>query len=123
MEEQQLTAREQLQLAYELAFYPPRLHGFWSELRGRTDIDRSQIEALLKKALMLHLALPEKGFQSQNALKRVALYQASSKAFGIESFIKNIGKVLDLDVIPEVNKIPAGMIRDIKLPEFSHAAK
>jgi len=118
-----MTPREQLQLVYELAFYPPRLHRFWSELRGQTDIDRDQTSELLRKALSLHLALPEKGFQSHRALKRVASYQAGAKAFGIESFLKNIGKELGLDVIPSVNKIPAGMIRDMKLPRFSRAHK
>jgi hypothetical protein len=118
MEKQRMTPREQLQMVYELAFYPPRIHKLWSELRGKSSIDRDQTEELLRKALLLHLALPEKGFQSQRALKRVANYQASSKAFGIESFIKNIGKTLDLDVVPSVSKIPPGMIRDVKLPKF-----
>ena len=123
MEKQRMTPRDQLQLVYELAFYPPRLHQFWSELRGQVSIDREQTADLLRKALLLHLALPERGFQSQRALKRVANYQASSKAFGIESFLKNIGKELGLDVIPSVNKIPPGMIRDMKLPEFSRTHK
>lgn len=118
-----MTPRDQLQLVYELAFYPPRLHKFWSELRGKMLIHRDQTEELLRKALLLHLALPEKGFQSQRALKRVAYYQASSKAFGIETFIKNIGKKLDLDIIPNVNKIPPSMIRDVKLPPFERSKK
>jgi hypothetical protein len=115
--------REQLQLVYELAFFPPRLHRLWNELKAQTSIDRDQTTELLKKALLLHLALPEKGFQSQRALKRVANYQASSKAFGMESFIRNIGKTLDLDISPTVRKIPPGMIRDMKLPEFSRPRK
>jgi hypothetical protein len=123
MEEQRMTPRDQLQFVYELAFYPPRLHKFWSELRGKSSIDRDETEVLLKKALLLHLALPEKGFQSQRALKRVANYQASAKAFGIESFLKNIGKKLNLDVIPSASKIPPGMIRDVKLPKFEHTHK
>jgi len=123
MEKQRMTPRDNLQLVYELAFYPPRIHKFWSELRGKSSIDRDQTEVLLRKALLLHLALPEKGFQSQRALKRVANYQANSKAFGIESFIKNIGKKLDLDVVPSVNKIPSGMIRDVKLPKFERTKR
>ena len=123
MEKQRMTPRDQLQLVYELAFYPPRVHQFWSDLRGKVVIDREQTEDLLRKALLLHLALPEKGFQSQRALKRVANYQASSKAFGTESFLRNIGKKLGLNVISSATKIPPGMIRDMKLPEFSHSHK
>ncbi len=119
MEELRMTPREHLQLVYELAFFPPRLHRFWNDLKDQTNIDRERTAELLKKALSLHLALPERGFQSQRALKRIANYQANAKAFGIESFLKNIGKALELDVIPDTNKIPPGMIRDMKLPEFS----
>ena len=114
-----MTPREKLQLVYELAFFPPRLHRFWNELKAQESIDRDQTAELLTKALSLHLALPEKGFQSQRALKRVANYQANSKAFGMESFIKNIGKTFGLDIVPTASKIPPGMIRDLKLPEFS----
>ena len=103
----------------ELAFYPPRLYKFWNDLKNRSDINREEIADLLRAALSLHLALPETGYQSQRALKRIASYQASAKAFGTESFIKNIGKQLGLDVIPKTDKIPPGMIRDMKLPEFS----
>jgi len=35
-----------------------------------------------------------------------------------ESVILWEGKKLDLDIIPTVNKIPPGMIRDVKLPKF-----
>ena len=118
-----MTPREKLQLVYELAFYPPRLHKFWSDLRDKSCTDPDMVRDLLSKALSLHLALPEQGFQSQRALKRVANYQVSAKAFGTESFLKNIGKELGLDIIPDTNKIPPGMIRDIKLPEFSHTVK
>ena len=78
---------------------------------------------MLRAALSLHSALPETGFQSQRALKRVAGYQASAKAFGTESFIKNIARQLELDIQPKTDKIPPGMIRDIKLPEFSHGRR
>jgi len=116
-----VTPRERLQLVYELAFYPPRLHRFWSELRKQVEFDQNETRALLSDALSLHLALPERGFQSTRALKRVALWQAKSKAYGTESFIKNIARHLGMDVIPKADKIPPGMIRDLKLPEFSHA--
>ena len=116
-----MTPRERQQLVYELAFHPPRLHQFWNELRKQAEFDQDDTRELLSDALSLHLALPERGFQSRRALKRVALYQAKSKAYGTESFIKNIARQLGRDVIPKVNKIPAGMIRDMKLPEFSHA--
>ena len=120
MGNQAMTPRERLQMVYELAFFPPRLHGFWRELSNSDDFDKEATKLLLADALSLHLALPEKGFQSQRALKRVAGYQASAKAFGTESFIKNIAERLGLDISSAINKIPSGMIRDIKLPEFSH---
>ena len=116
-----MTPRERLQLVYELAFFPPRLHRFWNELRDAAEFDPNETRELLTDALSLHLALPERGFQSNRALKRVALYQAKSKAYGTESFIKNIARQLGMDVIPKANRIPPGMIRDLKLPEFSHA--
>jgi hypothetical protein len=120
MERHLMNPRERLQLVYELAFYPPRLHRFWSDLKKQSEIDREETTTLLRAALSLHLALPEKGFQSQRALRKVAGYQASAKAFGTESFIKNIARQLELDVIPKADKIPPGMIRDLKLPEFTH---
>ncbi len=123
MDRLKITPRERLQMVYDLAFFPPRLHEFWGEINSSESFDRMEIKQLLADALLLHLALPEKGFQSQRALKRVAGYQASAKAFGIETFIKNIAKRLGLDVTTTTNKIPAAMIRDIKLPEFSHSNK
>ena len=69
-----MTPRERLQLVYELAFYPPTLHRFWNELRKQVEFDQNDARELLSDALSLHLALPEKGFQSNRALKRVALY-------------------------------------------------
>jgi len=123
MEENIMNPRERLQLVYELAFYPPRLHRFWTELKKQSDFNREEIADLLRAALSLHLALPEKGFQSQRALRKIANCQASAKAFGTESFLKNIGKQLGLDVVPKTDKIPPGMIRDMKLPEFSHGRR
>jgi hypothetical protein len=120
METQSMTPRERLQFVYELAFFPPSIHCFWREISTSDDFDKTVIRQLLADALSLHLALPEKGFQSQRALKRVAGYQASAKAFGTESFIKNIGEHLGLDILPGTDKISPGMIRDLKLPEFSH---
>ena len=120
MEKNIMNPRERLQLVYELAFYPPRLHRFWSDLKNQSDVNREETKTLLHDVLSLHLALPEKGFQSQRALKRVAGYQASAKAFGTESFIRNIARHLELDINPKTDKIPPGMIRDLRLPEFSH---
>ena len=123
MEKHLMHSRERLQLIYELAFYPPRLHHFWNELKKQSEFNREEIADLLRAALSLHLALPEKGFQSQRALRKIANCQASAKAFGTESFLKNIGKQLELDIEPKTDKIPPGMIRDLKLPEFSHGRR
>jgi len=76
-----MTARQEIQYCYELAFYPPRLNQVWHEIQ-RKKRGKKELRPLLDKALMLHQALPEEGFASQRALQRLALYQAKSRAFG-----------------------------------------
>ena len=114
-----MMSRDFLQYVYEIAFYPPAIHKLWKEIKEGRKI-KYDLEEVLKAALSLHLALPEKGFQSKRALKKVALCQASAKSFGTETFIRNIAKHLGIDISLDYNKIPGGMIRDFKLPEFSH---
>ncbi len=119
MEYEKLTPREELQLVYTLAFFPPQLHYFWNDIKKDKLKDKEIIKKLLVKALILHKALPEKGFQSRRTLKRIAIYQANSKPYGQESFIQNILTKLKIAYTINQEKIPGNMIRDIALPEFS----
>jgi len=113
-----MTAREELQYCYELAFYPPRLNQVWRQIK-RKDKCRDDLKSLLNKALILHQALPEKGFASQRALQRLALHQAKSRAFGMVTFLQNIRAALGCSAI-EHKTVPGHLVRDIGLPEFSH---
>lgn len=81
-----------------------------------------EVKPLLDKALMLHLALPEKGYASQRALQRIALYQAKSRAFGMVTFLENIRAVVGCGAIG-TNTVPGSYVRDIGLPVFSRSAK
>jgi hypothetical protein len=112
-----MTAREELQYCYELAFFPPRLNQLWQQIK-REERAFDEVKPLLDKALMLHLALPETGYASQRALQRLAIYQAKSRAFGMVTFIKNVRAVIGCKDI-ECTTVPGNMVRDIGLPEFS----
>ena len=59
-----MTPREKLQMAYELAFYPPALHRVWNLIKNNAVDDLSEISSLVDMALSLHQALPEKGYAS-----------------------------------------------------------
>lgn len=115
-----MTAREKLQLCYELAFHPPRLNGLWSELRAGTIENLEEIAELIDTALLLHQALPESGYSSQRALTRLANYQATARAFGMVGFLRSIRRRLGRDKpIPPV--IPGHLVRDIGLPPLSRS--
>ncbi len=117
MDSGSMTAREQLQYWYELAFFPPRLDGFWGQVK-RGEIDRANAAEAIRGALRLHLALPESGYASVRALKRLAGYQAGSKPFVPVTFLTNIAKQLGVNAIPAESHVPPGMVRDIGLPPF-----
>ena len=112
-----MTPREQLQYWYELAFFPPGLDEFWGQVK-RGEIDREAAAEAIRGALLLHLALPESGYASVRALKRLAQYQASSKPFAPVTFLTNIARYLQVEVAPAVAHVPPGMVRDIGLPPF-----
>ncbi len=116
-----MTAREELQYCYELAFFPPRLNQLWQQVK-RDNSCSEELKPLLDKALMLHQALPEKGYASQRALQRLALYQAKSRAYGMVTFLKNFRAVIGCDDIT-TNTVPGNLVRDIGLPEFSRRTK
>ena len=113
-----MNSRDKLQMAYELAFFPPRLHEAWSRLRADDLGDHETLGELLDMAARLHLALPDEGYASQRALTRLAIYQANSRAFGNPAFIENIRRRLNRPPIAE-RTVPGWMVRDIGLPEYS----
>lgn len=117
MDSGSVTSREQLQFLYELAFHPPRLSEFWIRVK-KSEISRDRAAQAIRWALMLHLALPESGYASVRALKRLAYYQACSKPFVPVTMLTNIAKKLDLDVASAEDHVPPGMVRDIGLPPF-----
>lgn len=117
MERWTVKSREELQFLYELAFFPPRLSEFWTRIK-RGEIDRETAAAAIRGALLLHLALPESGYASVRALRRLARYQANSKPFVPVTTLTNMAKKLDVDVAPTVNHVPPEMVRDVGLPPF-----
>ncbi len=118
-----MSPRERLQQAYELAFHPPRLNQVWREIKLQRIENNDELIDLLKTALSLHLALPESGYASQRALKRLAVYQADARAFGNVTFLRNILKHLGAEVEFPVGTVPPAMVRDIGLPAFCHHQK
>lgn len=116
--------REELERAYALAFDPPSLNVFWGRIKRHEIEDIGEAVKLVDMALMLHQALPDGGYSSQRALKRLAIYQARARSFGMARFLRNIRKTLGANQPLGVEQVPAEMIRDITLPEFSrHADK
>ena len=112
-----MTEREKLQLSYELAFFPPRLNEVWTRIRKGTLTNRDVAAELLDTALLLHQALPEKGYGSQRALARLAQYQAQARAFGMVGFLRSIRRQLGRDKMP-TSVMPGHLVRDIGLPPF-----
>lgn len=117
-----MSPREKLQMAYEIAFFPPRIHLVWNEIKRGAVKNRDELVELLDMALSLHQALPESGFQSYRALKRLANYQADSRMFGTVTFLKNIRDYLGLAPLI-VSTVPAHFVRDIGLPEFRRSRR
>lgn len=115
-----MTPREVLQLAYEIAFFPPRLNALWAEWeRGRKNPTEAQAQAL-DIAEMLHGRLPESGYASQRALKRLAMYQADARAFGMPRFIRNVRQRMGRPRL-EVGEVPPEYVRDMALPRLCRA--
>lgn len=115
-----MKSRERLEKAYALAFDPSSLNELWNQIKRREIKDITETAALVDMALLLHQALPESGYSSQRALKRLAIYQARARAFGLPRFLRNIRKALGADKPLEQGTVPPAMVRDIALPELSH---
>ena len=119
-----MTAREKLQLAYELAFYPPCLHVVWNRIKkGEGKEDGAELSELVDMALTLHQALPEEGYASQRALKRLAVYQANARAFGTVQCLRTMRHRLGRKEDLVGAAVPGGMVRDIGLPPFCRSGK
>ena len=114
-----MTARENIQYCYELAFHPPRLNALWYQIKGGHLLPDENLGAALDTALLLHQALPSKGYASQRALTRLALYQARARAFGMVLFLENLRRHLQRPPL-EQTAIPGHLVRDIGLPPFIH---
>src|ERR1035437_4674101 len=80
-----MTPRQQLQMAYELAFHPARLNAAWNEWEKGTITDLALLRQVLDWALMLHQRLPEAPAASGRALHRLARYQATARLFPLPS--------------------------------------
>lgn len=112
-----MTAREKLQLAYELAFHPARLNAVWNEWEKGGISDVPALRLALNWALTLHQRLPEAPAASGRALRRVALYQATARLHRLPTLLRRFGERLGgTGEIPE--EIPAWMVRNIGLPVF-----
>ena len=113
-----MTERERLQSAYELAFFPPRLHTIWNLIQHDHLPERAEWARVVDMAIALHLALPERGFASPAALHRLAHYQAQSRAFGMPRGLYRLRTALGVPGAPPGGSVPAAWVRDIGLPEF-----
>ncbi len=117
-----MTPREQLQLAYELAFHPARVNAAWNDWEEGRIADLENLRLGVDWALMLHQRLPEAPAASGRALHRLARYQATSRLYRLPSMLRRFRERLGgTSAIPE--EVPAWMVRDIALPVFGRSAK
>jgi len=114
-----MSPREKLQAAYELAFYPPALNRLWNQIKCQPASGVGDAGELLDMALRLHQALPEDGVASLGALKRLALYQARARSFGMVRFLRNLRATVGLPASVAETVVPAWMVRDIGLPPLA----
>ncbi len=115
-----MTAREKLQLAYELAFHPARLNAAWNQWEQGAFPDLSMLRSVVDWALALHQRLPEAPAVSGRALRRLATYQATARLYRLPTMLSRFREKLGCagEIPPEV---PAWMVRDIALPVFGRA--
>ena len=112
-----MTPRQQLQMAYELAFHPARLNAAWNEWEKGTIADLALLRQVLDWALTLHQRLPEAPAASGRALRRLARYQATARLYRLPSMVRAFrARLGGTGEIPE--EVPAWMVRDIGWPVF-----
>lgn len=117
-----MTARERMQLSYELAFFPPRLNQFCGEMRSGFEKASETVLEALDDALLLHQALPSRGYGSQRALERLAMYQAKSRAYAMPVFIEAVRQKAGRPPLT-ATEVPGRLVRDIALPVFARTRK
>ena len=116
-----MSPREQLQMAYELAFHPARLHAVWNDWEKGQGPETALLREAVDWALTLHQRLPEAPGVSGRALHRLAGYQAISRLYRLPTMLRRLRQKLgDVGPIPE--EVPAWMVRDIGLPVFGRGA-
>ena len=117
-----MTPREQLQMAYELAFHPARLNAAWNEWEKGAIADLRGLRGVLDWALTLHQRLPEAPGASGRALRRLAHYQAVSRLYRLPTMLRRLRERLgEPGEIPQ--EVPAWMVRDIAVPIFGRARR
>jgi hypothetical protein len=117
-----MTARAQLQTAYELAFHPARLNAAWNEWEKGAVTDLDALRQAVDWALTLHQRLPEAPAASGRALRRLALYQAAARLYRLPTMLRRFREQLGCrDPIPE--EVPPWMVRDIGLPVFGRRGR
>jgi hypothetical protein len=116
-----MSPREQLQMAYELAFHPARLHAVWNDWEKGQGPETALLREAVDWALTLHQRLPEAPGVSSRALRRLAGYQATSRVYRLPSMLRHLRQKLgDAGPLPE--EVPPWMVRDIGLPMFGRGA-
>jgi len=113
-----MISRATVQQAYELAFFPPAADRLWQRIKRDPAAASAATRELVELALLLHLALPERGYASQRALKRLANYQADARPFRTVAFLHNMRRVLGTTAALPASTVPGWLVRDIALPVF-----
>lgn len=115
-----MTAREQLQWAYELAFHPALLNAAWNRWEKGEVADLQSLRTALDWAMSLHQVLPEAPAVSGRALRRLAGYQANARVYRLPTMLRRFReRVGAIGEIP--TEVPAWMVRDIGLPRLERA--
>jgi len=113
--------RDKLQLAYELAFHPPRLNATWNDWDQGRVTDVALLREIVHWALTLHQRLPEAPAASLRALRRLAQYQATSRLYRMPTMLRRFRERLG-GTAPIPEEVPAWMVRDIGLPVFGRVS-
>ncbi len=75
-----MTARAQLQWAYELAYHPARLNAAWNSWEKGNLADAESLNETVSWALMLHQRLPEAPAVSGRAITSISHLSGKLKA-------------------------------------------
>jgi hypothetical protein len=117
-----MTAREELQMAYELAYHPARLNAVWNDWERGGIQDVASLRRVVNWALALHQRLPEAPAVTGRALSRLARYQAVARVYRLPTVLRRFGeRVGEVGVIPE--EVPAWLVRDVGLPVFGRGPR